>query len=89
MPGNKRSRVGTQPDHRFGQFFRPSHAPDGLGREIELLALWQFCDDLFDQWGAEDAWADGVDADILLREFERGGLGQADDRYRTLFLVFE
>jgi hypothetical protein len=46
-------------------------------------------DDLFDPWGTEDAWADGVDADILLREFERGGLGQADDRYRTLFLVSE
>jgi hypothetical protein len=56
---------------------------------VELLACWQFCDDLFDPWGTEDAWADGVDADILLREFERGGLGQADDRYRTLFLVSE
>jgi hypothetical protein len=67
----------------------PPQAPDGLGREVELLARWQFCDDLFDPWGTEDAWAEGVDADILLREFERGGLGQADDRYRTLFLVSE
>ena len=63
MPGNKRSRVGTKPNYRFGQFFGPPHAPDGLGREVELLARWQFCDDLFDPWGTEDAWADGVDAD--------------------------
>src|SRR5574337_454937 len=69
----------TQPEHRVGDFFGATDAPDGYGFDELIHACGVLGDHAGDHGGVDGAGADGVDADAAGGVFESCALGEAED----------
>src|ERR1700687_1738698 len=79
MSSDERRRVGEQPNDALTNLLWTAHPPHWLRSDKLLLVHPAAIDHSRDHRRVDQARADAVHTNILLRIFERGGFSEADD----------